>query len=1665
MEELNSVELEQYILSLDQSTFQNNLYDVEIEILNRMKNKNNFSNNFQFGTLSNKNLSGNSSRMRDHVMINNFESTELGTRWAISVCYIPSEVNENIINNYPFLIGNLNNVQIYKNILFDVNSNVYYNANVNFMYYDSINEPIVSKNNNNNLRNIKLEFDKNNENYNAFKAVNSKLCRRESEDDGIRYTDKMLYNLNVSLLSNKDIVRDVESNELYQGNELYQENSKLNIQVVDAENENVLFGLLKIHQPNRDEKINVECNQDVNDITIMKMTNNSSFNLPISLTINEFNNLFNNQEELNNVGHGYNILITSNVENSGGYKLTENFRGFEINDDNIVRNTTYIKELSIFSNVFHSIEIENGDLVIDNNNYLEQTTSFFEILDEDEKLDVNNYLQNCYIKFFKKNREERATNLSNSQHFMRITYEGENGLVGVLPNNRTLDYNLSYSFKSLIPSTDMNSNFLSENISKSNDGVAIICSNTSEPLQNGDITFIMTPENLDNPNDINLIHITQKCLMSNENGSTLYYVENDESVKYQHEEKFSSISVLATNVYLYLLRSNDIKLEINPKKLSEITQWEDNSNNPLWVLSSENSLHSSKNTFANIMDNNIQTIFDNKYDFLLKYKLSTNIVAKSIELLNYEVEMSYVALDENGIQIDELSGIEIYKEDDNTNDFKIIQVGESMIELKTFSSVHGMPMGSTLKLNIIKKQFYVEVNPKLSGFDNLLLRSKIMNEVTLEFFLENPSGGRLPDKFISKLSSSNLLSNNPVTINIGTNEEPTMTNKLSCRRYSSYDEININDIINNNTYISFEHSILMNHTDLYGFYGYIVSKNENNEWIKINDTKTDVDCVFDNETNIIYEYDVNVEPITLSVNIDIPIGSTLGNKNEYYIELSNEIGMSTFDVEGYSYNIDNIDNFDENWDPYSNDVSIFFPNGGSNLNLTTLIERIDENDDPSNQNEIILKIFNGNNIVAQFTSRINIASNFNIILNKNPILKVIETFNNNIETYYITEQTEIVNDVRYMKVIDGVELALTPNLNVGDINIFQVDGDQIECKPYPDYSGVYSTILEINEENGQYIGDELCRNIKLNAYRGIIENAQINLIRTPTKIQFKILNANDQHEYKESDNHDLYDGSIHVVDNINELGNLGLNILGKYSRFTSNTILEHFINVTHGLYHIEIINPLNNSLNQSLDVYTSDYIIKQFNSFDIVASRVKIYNDETYSITVTNDDLEIYIANTVADCANINAKTYEDWTLLEKWSDDELRNGVIINNDSQIHLLRTSINVQEFTEYYSLPRPQFKIEAISPNDVDDIPYNFNPSRRVAYCDINFDEDYYPFYGNNNLNNIKLSYVSVSSEKYTDKRLNPKEEEYEYFSIKTNSIKIFLKNSSFIDYSYDSNTDHLIYDGEVHLMPNVLTDDFSSQYDPNTSSCSFNYKQPLNINSSIKNLMFNSINIFGTGNSYIEIKSESLLKVSVYGITLDKSLDGSSMDCTFVKYNTNYPMELFNLFIQSNIKNINFLMTSRYTTTITYTTPELTNVPYTLDTLLQSNNLSLTNLNWTQDQSFVPKYLSISICALSTIGIDYIVDWINVNTNNPIKFLLIETPDLLSYKSSDGSPIFKITYSGVLMTSIVNSYKLMVALTNQSTSEQNNFIFPHENDNSQKIVSELFNYNITDISSR
>jgi len=147
------------------------------------------------------------------------------------------------------------------------------------------------------------------------------------------------------------------------------------------------------------------------------------------------------------------------------------------------------------------------------------------------------------------------------------------------------------------------------------------------------------------------------------------------------------------------------------------------------------------------------------------------------------------------------------------------------------------------------------------------------------------------------------------------------------------------------------------------------------------------------------------------------------------------------------------------------------------------------------------------------------------------------------------------------------------------------------------------------------------------------------------------------------------------------------------------------------------------------------------------------------------------------------------------------------------------------------------------NNVDDAPYSTIP-RTVLYCDMNFkDNSHHPFNGVSGMNNLKLSYISI--EKYTDKKLTSVLENiYDYFNIKSNNVKIFLKSGLFLDYTYNSNTNYMIYDGETFLMQNVLSNSFESTYDSESGNATFKYKQPLTPFVSINSLKnYNKKNLY------------------------------------------------------------------------------------------------------------------------------------------------------------------------------------------------------------------------------
>ena len=204
-----------------------------------------------------------------------------------------------------------------------------------------------------------------------------------------------------------------------------------------------------------------------------------------------------------------------------------------------------------------------------------------------------------------------------------------------------------------------------------------------------------------------------------------------------------------------------------------------------------------------------------------------------------------------------------------------------------------------------------------------------------------------------------------------------------------------------------------------------------------------------------------------------------------------------------------------------------------------------------------------------------------------------------------------------------------------------------------------------------------------------------------------------------------------------------------------------------------------------------------------------------------------------------------------------------------------------------------------------------------------------------------------------------------------------------------------------------------------------------------------------------------LSFNVYGCRIDRVIDpnGNKLKCVFCKYETNPGFDYFNEVLEPMqvMKNIKFYATKKFERSVTVDAKfDLGATPYNLVDLIKANDLSNA---WSQVNGFAPAQLRIAIVSLSTVGLEHVSEWLSVDYTNRYNSLLLETPDLLSYHSLDGSPMFKITYSGCLVAPVLKSYQLSleVAVPPISAANQANL-----DANGENLVEELFSYNIASV---
>lgn len=1686
----NSDDIEQAIF-VPGNTLANTLKKFETEMLNRIKDKASLKNAYDAsGSVIDKNADG-EPLMKAHVMVNNLEP-EMGTHWAIATVYDDQTASSGSTEfgslNIP--IGKLAGLDTSKNIVLDPQSATYYDANIKFTYSDTMDGSANSTDGSVRINFDVCQNDLTLKYYNSFKAVNSSVCRLfadEGDENGIVYSDCDAFNQEHSLLSRYKIVRDASSGQLDASGAPYQDTNNLGITVVETlNNDDVLFGMLKLYQPPPGIDVSYSA---VANMSLVNSSNDSSFsNLPTSLNVDGFNALF-DSVTLPKVGPGYKMTIDGYLEDSGGYAL--HFRGFDLDDANVVRNVKYMSTLTDFSNVSHNVVISNGT-------FTSASSNMFSLVDGDETLPLAHYeADGSFQTFLKSSTSRTAVNVDISNVTlpdMRITYPNDasvNSDVGTVSNDILTTYDVNYVAEVVVPATIGGSTYLSSGskvigrspaVSVSSADIksaaAVITDGTNNLARQSNITF--TSSNLDSLSGLNLFHIEQKYEFDQEAGALLYSIDSSEN-NVVYADVLTSVAISRAN--LTSMDASDLKLKIVPKSKNDITQWEDTDTTWLYSRENDQALQSQKITQNDLISSDdVSNIMNMPNGFIYEFALDYVTRSTSVEGLDIAL-FERIYYDNNEMPKGELKRL---------HDFEIVKRNTYSSSPVTWStSISGIDANIVLT----KTQEYVKFRTNLGPYNNLVCQTKDMYTLTGELYLTDSTGARLPDSKLRSFSNNGTGHPTSIMVNEVTYSFTFYGNK-SFRVVSWSDIIPGEELINlisANVYgassMELSESLTMSSGDLFGFSGQILKKNANDSWSALNSVGENVDLVL----NIPTAFVTNLANV--SIDIDIPTDNVIPllvnsavPATEYYIELSNKAGTTTYEVSGKSYNITNVDGFTSSWSPYSDNVADFYPASGTNMSLVAQVSKADPSQsNPADQNVITLEIFKDEVLLFTFVCNENLAVNLNVICNDAPILKVVESVGGDETTYYANILSEKNTSYNYVKVTNGVEVKVLSAANVGNKTEFQLLGDEILCKPYPGYIGSYSTRTQItpDTDTGELpvIGDNLCRGVQLSKYRGVVADAVIALERTATTIEIQI--TKDGVGTFTQDLGNLYDDSSHLVDNLSTLGNLGLALSGYRSMFRSDTNMTQEISVRHGRYYVTILNPLDETVTDEFDFYTNEYDIQSFETLKIRASRVKINADEHYEISNGIPDLQVtYISDGDVNPIGVNASAYNFGNLDAynyTYTDEELRYGLIINNNSQLRILRNSTNVQEFTEYYTLPRPQFKVAAISTVDVENIPYDarptVGPNRRVAYCDINtYINSYNPFSGDaykNGMNNITV--VQRNIDVYTGKRLNPSNA-IKTFNILDNTI--FIKMSFGSDINSDNPTsgalyynDFVIYNGLANEMPSQNnTSRMIAEYANETGLINFSYRQPVpfiaaDIAATLTNLniLINDVTIFGVGEGRIGMKTgvSNNRKFRIYGSRIDRdtSSENNALKYVFVKYESEYSIDYTggDLSGYQVLKNIKFFATSKWETSVTIEDNyELTNTPYNLNSLLSSTAL-FDNFDWERISPFTDRFLHLSLVSVSTVGIGMIEDWLAVDNSTRYKVLLLETPDMFAVRSLDGALCMKISYSGCVIAPSVSAYESVFSPTVPPFTSTSG-----DNDNSENITDEFFAYNITSI---
>jgi len=1605
------------------------------------------------------NITQNNIYLSNDLMILNQNPEIFGETWALRAEHNFNDTPDASYTEFTTVIGDLSHNLFSQTVTTNTETTSYYDATLKFNFYDGQNGSTTNE-----AKKIMLSFDESNDlSYNSFKAVNSYL-NRSDYSDSIIYSENDVWNSQNALLTEQTVLRD-SSGQLYLNGYDPSLNFISNYGVtIDLsqnafhtnDNDNILIGSLKIYL-NTDDVIDVYRSEtfDLSNSTIVTY---DASNLLQNYTESQFLGLF-TSTELQYVAPKYTFDISANTR--GGYSVDSSY--IQINDDYIERNTEYMKLLSDDANDFadssHNFVITNGQTVLTTNaNSNANISNMLSISSGPEFLGsvdsvsngyvnfsytkVNNYVQGSvnYPVSSMPNAGQRADlTSSNINDMVSVYYDASEipqNITGIntLSQNNRLNYNVNYNVSNILPSTNATFNGInwtsglnSKNIGTSNGCAAVITNLNSGFIDNFDVSFNASSQlaSYVSSNNIGLIGIRQTYNFGSESNNLVVNSTNQtftDAIMYADANNINLAQLVPSG--------QDIKINLLPKLFGTDIQFNRNNNLVSVIVDPSNS----NNNYLLSQKNNVNICGDIMYD-IMTLPLNTNF-NMNIKLYSNSPANTTASL-ANSIDIS-CNASSYYTKITYTNSEFTTTVINTVTQAPTTIAVSNTNSNYILKSFSETETLNITMPLYLSGYGNLLLSIQGVNQITTYYkAFNNSTSLPLPDNVI-KTTSWNY------------NQGYSQPSSLKPFRTFSYTGLT--------TSASLSTNFTLQISDLFTFNA-VVQIYNNNQWTNVSNYAP-ADPIFDNASTLTISsqyYSQGTANITFAV--DLNDDAVMGNytDNGYSLHLSNTPGQSSFNVSSYLYTPSTFNNFDlGTWGgPYS----AFFPSGGQNLNfkINTVLT---PSSNPA-QSLVTIQILDSSNtnILATLVSNYSLISDFNIIVNPNGTLFEIQSVIGDVNPQTTTTYA-LSTSQTYTKLDNGVCYVFSQPIQTGNYLTATLNGDIIRSSLYSSYAGAYSGIYkEIDISNGLLIGNSnVSRTITLNYYRGVINafstvqtSETVTLTRTPATIKLQI-DVNNQIgntiTYSNVQNFGtLYNGLSVTANNLTSVtpnksfGNLGLDMSANYSMLDNSIIPYNAsiaipINLTFGSYLINVINPHSSVLDVSNQViFTNAYTLMNYKQqpgiSPFVSSRIVVYETGNYEIYYGVPVLRFYKSPNFL--GNITAGP---WTSIANLDFDVLSVGTLLplSNSPYAPLtpifVQTSILIPQGTYYVACPPPQFSLTATNYNLVNTIPYTPNVLQTTTrYCDIDVcGNNMFPFEGIFGLNDLELSFTDLSMISFENLKFDPDNGEYS-FDIKSNIVSLDLyltKTDTLIQNVYNGNIYDMVDSSFVSAAFNGHIIDFSfcQTLLPITGNL---LNEPSANILKTNNLIINGLPFFATGDSSINFYAGDSTSLITYSYSTSTSNNNPYVNVKFQKYVSDIGINFTNFPELYDNNSIRFLPTSKYTYEFAINnndgTTDIGQNVVDFFSLLSDASFSI---QWTLDNNFNPSYLNLEdefLVKLNLIsntiqGKDLLTQLLTVSKDYPTKVTLLSNPDLFQLRNGNGTPIYRVTYNGIVITPMV-----------------------------------------------